>query len=132
MVTEEPTGRLGFPKAALSRCSRQRWIWILKKVFYIPRLVHKHTYTCLQIRRSMRTHMHKKRTARSRACARSLEQLRRSDGFLWLVSCRARGSGCWIISALMAPMPPPAPAECVREVAGAPVAVMREKLSRQI
>lgn len=66
------------------------------------------------------------------AGVRSLEQLWRSDGFLSLVSCRARGSGCWIISALMAPMPPPAPAECVREVAGAPVAVMREKLSRQI
>lgn len=94
--------------------------------------MHKRTYTCSQIRRSLRMHMHKKAHSEELASVRLLEQLWRSDGFLSLVSCRARGSGCWIISALMAPMTPLAPAECVHEVAGAPVAVMREKLLRQI
>lgn len=110
MVTEEPTGRLGFPKAALSRRCRRRGIWIWT---FGHSQTHAQTHLCM----FAETNAHaQKAHAEELASARSLEQLWRSDGFLSLVSCRARGSGCWIISALMAPpcLCRPRPSACVK------------------
>lgn len=94
--------------------------------------MHKRTYTCLQIRRSLRMHMHKKRTPRGRPVLAGSNSCGEVTDFFRLCLAGLEAPAARIISALMAPVPPPAPAECVREVAGAPVAVMREKLSRQI